>query len=519
MLTEFMYLCGLDQLSCLGLDCEPYTPEGDLTYDWLYANIRTIAYEAEDSLPEYMKDEFRGIRDGMNDAGYDNITYDEVVGLNQGMDGLFYLLAALLQQTPNKKTNVRVLTSFLKLVHDLNQADVINVTTDEKGNPKVELPKLEEGKMGLPRFGCNEFIVGGNATSTGETFHGRDFMFGTYGIFEHTQCIMVYLPTKGNPFVAVGPPAFVGHTVALNSEGISIAQDISVGNNWGENFHLGSLLMVRHIAQNSNALAEAVELFKNTPRGMPWLYAVADDETDPLYGPGVILEAGGSDVYFDGPDVLPKRQQELLAEEIALLETEQAPIPDRGVAVRDSSYILPGSFEATGLVLPVQNPFFTPLVPYDNEFNRWDVGLYFPPTIEEFDEVVVGTNHFSTPRMRFLQFHPIIALLYGSSGDMAESIWRYEHMVGDITGLYGTIDFFGDDPELPAEGSAAWIIDFLNSGRCEFYTGDNSHIVQSHHTIINNTTKEVRSLFGYMDDPWVTINMDLFAGFFLEPQE
>jgi hypothetical protein len=169
--------------------------------------------------------------------------------------------------------------------------------------------------------------------------------------------------------------------------------------------------------------------------------------------------------------------------------------------VRSAQWNFPPEFEDAGLSLSVPNQFYP-----DQE--TLTLRVEFPPQIEEDDDVLIATNHFLIPRMRFLQFDPAFFIVY-ANGALPDSVWRYEEMANLILNedYYGKIDFFGSDPEIPAEGSAGWIIDFLNTKRCDYYEGGLSSEVPGHHVIINNSTKEMKGLFGYMSDPWVGINL------------
>jgi hypothetical protein len=125
--------------------------------------------------------------------------------------------------------------------------------------------------------------------------------------------------------------------------------------------------------------------------------------------------------------------------------------------------------------------------------------------------------------MRFIQIDPLILVGYGIE-PLPESIWRYETMLVLINGEYNQgreIAFFGDNPDAPDEGSAGWIIDFLNpNGDLEassFYTEKGKPLngeIEGHHAIIDNTTKEMRALFGYYRDPWVGVSLMPFVDWY-----
>ena len=86
-----------------------------------------------------------------------------------------------------------------------------------------------------------------------------------------------------------------------------------------------------------------------------------------------------------------------------------------------------------------------------------------------------------------------------------------------INDNYGKISFFGTG-DRPEPGTAGWIIDFLNpniihpgkrmpEGVKPAYYVPNSRDVDGLHVVMNNTDKELKSLFGYLPDPWVGIKL------------
>ncbi|MDY6861467.1 MAG: carcinine hydrolase/isopenicillin-N N-acyltransferase family protein [Thermodesulfobacteriota bacterium] len=495
MLTEFMLVIGLEQLGYLGIDLDPYSPEGQKAFGIIYELIIEFAEEAESVIPDYIKEEFRGIVDGLNAAGYKDVTFNDVMLLNQGIDATYFFLMSVAGKVYNKKAIRRARITLLKLIRLLNEMN-------PEGKYSIDWPSVwNTDYSDFLKFGCNEFIVSGKTTLNDEILHGRDFMFGTAGIYQDVSCVIVYLPDDGKPFVTVAPPGFVGHTVGVNIDGISMGQDVSQGDSYGSNMGVGSMMVIRHILQYGSSLQEAVDMVKEIPRGVPWIYVIGDDAIDENLGAGVTLEAGASEPAFEGPDVLPLWEQRLLKRHIRKLDDT---FPDRGIMVRSAKWNFPPEFEIAGLSLSVPGKFY-----HDKE--TYTVKVEFPPQIEEDDNVLIATNHFLIPRMRFLQFDPAFFIVY-ADGVLSDSVWRYEQMADLIMDkdYYGKIDFFGSDPEMPAEGSAGWIIDFLNTKRTDYYKGGLFSEVPGHHVIINNTTKELKGLFGYMSDPWVGINLPQF---------
>ncbi|MCD6570451.1 MAG: hypothetical protein J7L53_07085 [Deltaproteobacteria bacterium] len=524
MATEFLEYILFSELELLGIDMSPDDPGAEALFKLIYKELLVVCTKTEPSIPDYLKREMSGVAQGAIDGGYPT-SYGDILIINQGIDALFSTLASILIPATSDES-----TDFL---NDLR--DIIDTYPSLKDKILIQDGRVifPDAKGFFPRFGCNEFVISGNATTGGQTYHGRDFMFATAGVYQDVVSMVVYLPDDGYPFVSVSPPGFVGKVTGLNSEGLSMGQDISLGNAFNSDPGLGCMLLIRDILQHCSNLSEAVERVRATKRGVPWDYIIGDDEENEQWGHGVVLEEGRSFPPFDGPDLLPDWEYWLLSglpveingEEINLgidyidkLDDDQLVfdddegrlVIDRGVMVRGSKWQFPSEFRDISFGIPVPNPFFPML-------DRWNIWIYFPDQVETNPDVVVATNHFIIPRMRFTQFEPIVYLGYAIE-PLPESVWRYETMVDLILDNYENIDFFGPDSEQPAEGSAGWIIDFLNPNgeinSSAFYRDKDKPLdgeVEGHHAIMNNTTKEIKALFGYYQDPWVGIKLQPFV--------
>jgi len=110
-------------------------------------------------------------------------------------------------------------------------------------------------------------------------------------------------------------------------------------------------------------------------------------------------------------------------------------------------------------------------------------------------------------------------------------MWRYDfllNLIEEISASQDEMFFFdknidGSYADHPTYGSAGWLINFLNpfwknkndeQANIWFYGRDNAteeelfkKEVGGHHIVFNNSTGEMRALFGYMGDPWVGLNI------------
>ncbi len=535
MLTDYMKRVALRQFGMLGLNLPQEGKTADEVYNIMYDTILDIVALMEKDIPSNLRKEMQGFADGMQAAGYTTdpntgrkIDYTHILVMNEAVDTTYFFLAAVLGKAKvtdqNKAVIAECRSAFLKI---LAKASGSSSTNEKSVTELLEKAKKNFASRGNQiRFGCNEFVVSGNATANGETYHGRDFMFSTGDIYQDAAAMVVYLPTEGYPFVTVSVPGFIGQSVGLNIKGLSVGQDVCLVSFMGKTPGVGSMFMVRDIAQNSSNISEAVDLLRNTTRGVSWVYFVASDEADSRYGHGAELSAVTNqrdDEIGGGIDTLPSLIRSLYKSYTSILDELDADELtaggdiDRGVMVRGQAYKYPTDEKFA-------SPEFS-LDDYSSYTDYYNSGFRFTSQKESYDDAVVATNHYIIPRMRMMQFQPIIDLLYAMSGNLAESVWRYENMISEIDEYHGRIEYFGPNPDAPAEGSVGWMIDFLNTQRSYpwFYRDQNDDgtneypvnvWVDGHHAAINNTQREMRALYGYMTDPWVGIKLQPFVDWY-----
>jgi hypothetical protein len=253
------------------------------------------------AIPDYLLEEMQGVADGATKAGGKQVTFDDVLLLNEGYDALYSM----------------VLTLQLPLV------------------------KIVQKEL----MGCNGFVLSGEATAGGKVLHGRDFMFSTGDIYQKVTAMAIYLPEKGYPFVTLAAPGMVGLTTGLNSKGLSMGCDVVMGGATRNTPGLGCLLVIRDIIQNSANLDDAVERMKQQNRGVTWIYVLADDERSARYTNGIVVEQGMSfnrwGNEFDSIDDLSLDVRIKYADQIAELPAEY---PERGLVIRTQEWLFPDAF-------------------------------------------------------------------------------------------------------------------------------------------------------------------------------
>jgi hypothetical protein len=445
----------------LGMEIDPQALQQLLRVVWPLCQVVVMANM--DAVPREFLEEMRGVADGCRSEGYD-VTWLDVLTLNLGFDVLESLFA---------------------------------------------------GPFSL--IACNQFAVFGEGTTDGRLYHGRDFMFTTGGdVFSDEALLIIHKPTRGYPLVASAAPGMVGVPTALNSRGVSCAMDMVASFLTrpiitGE----GTLLLCRKAVQFGGSLDEAVALIRDSDRGVPWLFMLADG----FRRDAVVLETVASsmvppadhaktyigrlvggiiDMLFpglrgngcsdkplsssgeDGED----RLKTLLPPSV----DDSALSPEAGVELEDKNGVMERRAtyrDPDGLVRLVSEAKAN-----GNEF----LAYLFPLQGESLPDLLAMTNHYIIPWR---------ALTFPSTGkEKRDSLWRYETMLGLLLEAYGRID----------RTLAMWIIDFLNPARCDYYGTDTTQSVKGHHVLMDNREKEIWSLHGYYDGAWAHVDLDDFLG-------
>ena len=92
-------------------------------------------------------------------------------------------------------------------------------------------------------------------------------MVATGDVYQDTACMVLRLPDSGLPFASTAAPGFIGQSVEMNIKGLSMAQDICIASAIRDNPGLGSMIVVRNVAQNCSTWV--YRMISKT--GWPWL--------------------------------------------------------------------------------------------------------------------------------------------------------------------------------------------------------------------------------------------------------
>jgi hypothetical protein len=445
--------------SFIGMKQKDYPKLFDLIFKAQNILARGAAFK-DKAIPQVLLEEMQGVADGATAAGYP-ITFDDVLALSEGYDALFSIFQS------------GIISSFAEIASLSKTLGAEDYVTVKDG--KVLFPKANPSAIG-----CNGFVVSGRATEGGRVYHGRDFMFPTGDIFQDEAVTAVYLPDERLPFTAVTAPGIVGLTAGMNSKGISMGVDVVYGCGTRSTPGIGCLLVIRDIMENASGLDEAIERMKEMNRGVSWIYVLAGGEHSSRFTNGVAIEEGMSvgtngRAFKTGADLLPLIQQIQYASLISRLDSSD--MPEAGMMFRTQDWMFPEAFKG------MEN---------------------FYEQIEEWDDVVVATNHYITPNMQFTTLSPWMELIGSPDRKTSQTRERYEDLVSRIGKAYGSIDF----------AAARDLIDFLNPNRGEWNKYAVNGQIEGHHDIFDNQALVMEALYGYYHpgEPWVRVDLKPFLG-------
>jgi len=485
----------------------------------LISLVYELSKPAVQKLPEEMREEIRGIYDGCKNINpKTSVNIEHLTVLNIGIDIICSMVYS---------------GDFFK--------------KDTKG--------IEPEDFRVPMM-CNALTVCGKSAGDGYYF-GRDFTFPSSDVFQDTAAPIIYNPEdsvsyKGRraiPFVNIAAPGMIGSIAAMNLEGVALGVNMSPGANCTPgNVGINSLLMARMCAQYGSSAETAADLMAELPKGVSWLYIIADGKTgrscaaeagapiaeenlaaDISQGTGAAqssdtyqrLDFTKSEIFSRGPDFTqyPWEEYRPMLPDLGYIR-EHATVPyHNGVMFRWNDYRYPSEYLA----------FNRRLWTYHNEKNKTDKAIhpdafdekgyinktgeencpssfYFAPQREENDDILVVTNHYIIPEMRYFAMNRWTQRIVGKRVNDIQ--WRYDelnNLIHDKLRSKGSIGF----------EDARELISFLSpSGRNKDYHADNPRSrdgkqlrIEGCISVFDLKKKVVESHYGYFCDKWVRITL------------
>ncbi|HEX3046145.1 MAG TPA: hypothetical protein VHY08_15425, partial [Bacillota bacterium] len=281
---------------------------------------------------------------------------------------------------------------------------------------------LKSGFLFRVPIACNGFSVFGAATRDpnpdgGEDVHyhyfGRDFMFPTADVFQDVACPVIYNPIPQNgriPLVSMTAPGFAGSMTAMNTAGVAMGVDIAPSGSCDHHRPgFNSLLLVRDSIHRGPSAQAALDHVVKAQRGVSWNYIIADGTNDQA----VVLETG---TRTFNPESFSSPPEELikfgLIPDPEFFKNHETQTHQEGLMVRWHNYHYPEAFLQFNRLLfeyyeKVYDETFFGERGYISERingkvkNNCPYAFYFSPQRENKDDVLLVTNHFITPTMRY----------------------------------------------------------------------------------------------------------------------
>lgn len=448
--------------------------------------IYELAKNEYPKLPMEIREEIRGVLEGCKSYNpKTTVTLDRLIVLNLGIDILCSMVYS--------------------------------------GNfPLFRLQGLEPEEFWIPVM-CNAFSVFGESAGGGHYF-GRDFMFPTADVFHKNACMIIYNPVPAgqyHPFVSVTAPGMAGCVAAMNTEGAAIGVDMSPGANCDPyNPGINSLLLNRMCVQKGGSAEEMVDIIVNSPRGVTWNYVISDG----TYDRACVVEAGSSGNVIRPTEAPPEEYRAFLPDETFIGGHVSAEL-QKGVMVRWNDYSYPEAYlkynealwqQYNKLNSPAKiiHPDAFSVKGYINRIHEQNCpsAFYFSPQREENSEVVIATNHFIIPEMRYYAMHPWTSKITGETTNDIQ--WRYDelnHLVVTAIEQNGFINY----------DKAKELISFL-SPKCHipsYYANnpksdDGKEIrIEGCVSVFDLKKRLVESHFGYYCDEWVRLTLPYYVNY------
>jgi hypothetical protein len=413
---------------------------------------------------------------------------------------------------------------------------------------------------------CNAISISRKAAEDGCHYFGRDFMFATADVFQDAACLIIYNPESTQekpafPVVSQTAPGFIGSIAAMNINGVAIGVDMLPGSHCNpDRPGLNSLLLNRYCIQTCPTIYDAIQKIIDAPRGVSWLYPIADGQS----GRSCIIEAGSNtgDAPFDYFSGIPDHYKNYLPDEEFINEMRtkyRTPAPQKGLMVRWDDYPYPDDYLKFNeklwdqynsdfwskleqitedlikdLIIIIKDPSILKIVKAIAEelmelFKNvkyspgyWvEMGyinktyyesncpgpFYFAPQREPNENISIVANHYTTPEMRLTAMTEWIAFVESSHINGFQ--WRYDELNREI------LQFVNDKAKI-TEVIAQDIIDFLrpypNPRFPEYYNpgiekDPKEIIIGGSTSLFELKNKWIKSHFGYYGDEWIKITL------------
>lgn len=386
---------------------------------------------------------------------------------------------------------------------------------------KRDMMGFEPKDFRIP-FMCNAFTLCGKSAGYGYYF-GRDFMFPTADVFQDAAAMVIYNPVStvnetALPLVSITAPGMVGSISVMNLEGVALGVDMSPGVNCDpQNVGTNSLLLLRVCAQYSQNAEAAVERMTGMERGVSWDYIIADGKTER----SCVAEAGASGPIPDFTQI-PPEEYRLFLPDREFIEQHQTESFKNGMMVRWNNYKYPLEYLAFNHRIcnyfnekqHTNKIYYTGAFSQNGYINKTGdqncpSSYYFAPQREENDDILIATNHYILPEMRYFAMH---RWTEGLVGERVNDIqWRYDELNARIQEKLKAKGYIGFE-------DAKGLVSFLSPyDKYSGYYSDNPRSkdgreirIEGCASVFDLKNRTVESHYGYYCDKWVRLSLQKY---------
>ncbi len=380
-------------------------------------------------------------------------------------------------------------------------------------------PEFDPEDYRIPLM-CNAFTVSGKSAANGY-FFGRDFMFPMAGVLQDIMAMIIYNPVgkenqRAIPMVSLAAPGMIGSIASMNLDGIALGVDMSPGINCdSQNIGTNSLLLTKLCTQLCDSAEAVVDKMESIRRGVSWAYIVADGKNDR----SCVVEAGASGNAPDFTKFVPEEYRPVLPD-MSFIAEHGSETFRNGLMARWNNYGYPKEYlrfnqniwdfynskNQTNMTIAPEAFSERGYINKSRKDKNCPSTYYFAPQREESDEILIATNHYIIPEMRYFAMHKWVQeILKKSLNDIQ---WRYDtlnDMILEKIEMNGSISFT-DAKELTG---------FLSPcGRFPDYYNDNPRSRDGKEVRIEGCDCTfdlknciVESHYGYYCDNWVRLTL------------
>jgi hypothetical protein len=124
---------------------------------------------------------------------------------------------------------------------------------------------------------CSNFACWGKWTEDGRLLHGRNLDWNIKGDAQDDHVIQVWRPEGGKPFMMVGWAGGVGSVSGMSSRGITIGE-MTLPSVYASFDGIPLMVIMRMILERADNIEEAVAIMKKGPRTSGWNFIIGDAE-------------------------------------------------------------------------------------------------------------------------------------------------------------------------------------------------------------------------------------------------